>query len=162
MYFGIPMHVNILRIRILNMLYSVVVLNCLFARFIITCSHLVRDPFFGAHTKMGAVIFFCLYFFVAAVQLVFTSSRHAGNSLSNSSCPFYFSLVSKGGPYPFPVVPHPCRRFGSSVFKHFNYRSYSLVTGWHTTSALAWLTKDSPSTFSYHYSPHLSLFFPRN
>ena len=66
---------------------------------------------------------------------------------SSSEWSLYFRLVSEGGTYSFPVVPHMRRRFGISAF--FRVKNFFLViinspvTSWPTTSALAWLIQVS-------------------
>ena len=55
----------------------------------------------------------------------------------------YFCLAPERKPYPFPMVPHLCRRFVTSGFFFlvlFNYCSHYHLTGWPTTSVLVWVT----------------------
>ena len=101
-------------------------------------------PIFGAHTKMGEVIFVCLYIFMAGVQLS-SLPLHIHLLTFKLKSSLYFCLVSQRGPCLFLMVPHLCRRYGTPGFflVMFNYHSHSLVTGWPTISALAWVTQRS-------------------
>ena len=72
-----------------------------------------------------------------------------------------FPLIPPGmWTYPFPVVPHLRRRFGTHCFSsNSNYRNHTPVTSWPTAKALAWLLLDPHSLL------YLVIFFcllPRN
>ena len=82
-------------------LYFLFVLTCLFAGFVFTDSHLMCGPFSELILKWGPAIFFCLYIFLAGVQLpVFTYSHPSKQSrpLTSDRCrgdefTFHFPVV---------------------------------------------------------------------
>ena len=67
------------------------------------------------HPKMGLVIFISLYTSLICVQLL-SLPRHILQPTLFQTHIISICLVSEWGTYPFFVVPHPHRRFGTSVF----------------------------------------------
>ena len=73
-------------------------------------------PLFGAHFKIGAVIFVCLYAVLVSVPacLYLVTSTDTITFKPESSP--YFHVVAEGGTYLFPLVLHLHRGFVTSVF----------------------------------------------
>ena len=89
--------------------FSVVVRAYLFAGFLFTGSRLQCDPFSEFTSKWRPINFrLSLHLRGWCSTRIFTSSRPAAYQLSNRSRP--------RGPYPFPMVLHLHRRFGTFVF----------------------------------------------
>ena len=119
-----------------------VVLKYLSAGIISIAARLVWDPFSELTPKLGQnfsslIIFSCS-------TAVFISSHLSGKWLSNPSYSLMFTYCWSEEPICFQRF-HTCAEgVGPPVYFPviFNYRSHLPVTGWPTTSALAWLLKD--------------------
>ena len=116
-------------------------------------------PLLRAHPKIGAVIFVCLYIFVAGVQLLFLSLPVWLLIHFETWVVPHFCLVSERGHICFWWF-HTCAEyFGPSGFflVIFSSCSHSPTTGWPTTSVLAWFTVDSYFLYSLSPSQEISL-----
>ena len=126
---------------------------------------------FGAHPKMRAVIFVCLYISVSRLQLTDFYLIVSGCQLTfKSESSAYFHLVLEGGGSdPFLVVPHLRRCFGNSGF----FESFLITAVIHPLLGdqqpvlFNWVTRRSTECFCrltvsfflvlFFFSPSLSL-----
>ena len=109
---------------------SLVVLMCLFARFVSTAACPVWDPFSEFTPKRGFVIFVSLYISLAGVQLS-SLPRHFSQSTKFQSRVVPLLPLGVGGrTCPFLVVQRLCKRFVTSGFLLviFNHCSHGPVT----------------------------------
>ena len=122
--------------------FSVVVLTCLFADFVFTGSRLVYDPISKLIPNVGRN--FRLSSHCPGLCL-FTSLPllHPAANFRTWVIPL-LPLGVRGRTYRFRWYNTCKKDLGPpGVFVIFTYRSYSLMTGWPTTSALGWLIQVS-------------------
>ena len=123
--------------------FSVVVLTCLFAGFVSTTARTVWHSFSELtptwSSKFLSIFTFSWLVFNRRLYLVRSPSQPIFKPESSP----YFHLVFEGGHIRFWWF-HTCTKNVEPSFFFlviFNYRSFSPVTGWPTTSALVWLTQ---------------------
>ena len=96
-------------------LFSVVVLTCLFAGFVFTGSILVWYPFSEPKPKWRLQLSTILTYFCQFALRSLRLHAYEPTNFQTRVVPLLPSGVG-GRTYPFPVVPHLPRRFGTSVF----------------------------------------------